>query len=70
MPRLPSTARSRKLGARLSRWDRIERAVYLLHKRIAKLEGKRKRIGFQTIDARGDGIEQDWDDYEEIPEET
>ena len=74
MPRRLALPRTKhKRGRRRptsSRWERIERAVYLLHKRIAKLEGQHKRIGFQTTTAQGDLLTQDDEDEVFVPDEV
>ncbi len=79
MPSRLALPRSRKRGGRgragtkrrrLSRIERVEKAVYLLHRRIAKLEGRKKRIGFQRTDVEGDGIEQDDLEYDYTPDEV
>ena len=44
--------------------------MYLLHKRIAKLEGQHKRIGFQTTTAQGDLLTQDDEDEVFVPDEV
>ena len=69
-PRLPRKTKRGKGRPAMSRIEKVEAVVVSLWKRLDKLEGKHRRIGFQTVEAVGDVLEQTWSDDEEIPEET